>query len=71
MFPTSIPVFLPASLIDKKMQKAGKAIAQVFSDMDSEIVSIQTQLSKYKLAKQGVMHSLLTGKVPLVNHSDR
>jgi hypothetical protein len=39
--------------------------------VQKQIKSLQTQLSKYKLAKQGMMHSLLTGKVRLVNHSGK
>lgn len=43
-----------------------KAIAVIFSDMDSEIETLQQQLSKYKLIKEGMMQNLLTGRVRLV-----
>ncbi len=41
-------------------------IAQILSDMDTEIESLQKKLEKYKLIKQGMMQSLLTGKVRLI-----
>ncbi len=43
-----------------------KAIAQILSDMDSEIEALQQELEKYKLIKEGMMEQLLTGKVRLV-----
>jgi type I restriction enzyme S subunit len=42
------------------------AIADILSDMDNEIETLQQQLSKYKLMKEGMMQNLLTGKVRLV-----
>jgi type I restriction enzyme, S subunit len=41
-------------------------IAQILSDMDSEIQILQKKLAKYKQLKQGLMQSLLTGKIRLV-----
>jgi type I restriction enzyme S subunit len=41
-------------------------IAQILSDMDSEIEQLETQLSKYKMLKTGMMQELLTGKKRLV-----
>lgn len=43
-----------------------KQIAQILSDMDSEIEQLGQKLSKYKQAKQGLMQQLLTGKIRLV-----
>jgi type I restriction enzyme S subunit len=43
-----------------------KAIAQILSDMDSEIEALEKKLEKYKLIKEGMMDKLLTGKVRLV-----
>jgi type I restriction enzyme S subunit len=43
-----------------------KAIAQILSDMDSEIEALEKKLHKYKLIKEGMMEKLLTGKVRLV-----
>jgi len=34
--------------------------------MDTEIESLEEQLSKYKQVKQGLMQNLLTGKIRLV-----
>ena len=44
-----------------------KAIAQILSDMDSEIEALETQLQKTQSLKQGMMQELLTGKIRLVN----
>jgi len=40
-------------------------IAQILSDMDREIANLEQKLSKYQLAKQGMMQQLLTGKIRL------
>lgn len=42
-----------------------KAIADILTDIDNEIETLQQQLSKYKLMKEGMMQDLLTGKVRL------
>jgi len=42
------------------------AIATALSDMDSEIEKSETQLSKYKMIKTGMMQELLTGKTRLI-----
>jgi type I restriction enzyme, S subunit len=41
-------------------------IAQILSDMDTEIKKLETKLSKYKMLKTGMMQELLTGKKRLV-----
>lgn len=41
-------------------------IACILSDMDNEIQALETQLEQYKRVKQGMMQSLLTGKIRLV-----
>ncbi|HLW08677.1 MAG TPA: restriction endonuclease subunit S [Marinilabiliaceae bacterium] len=41
-------------------------IAQILTDMDKEIELLEQKLSKYQLAKQGMMQQLLTGKIRLV-----
>lgn len=41
-------------------------IATILSDMDSEITTLETKLSKAKSIKQGMMQQLLTGKIRLV-----
>lgn len=45
------------------------AIAQILSDMDEEIQTLQTRLSKTQQIKQGMMQQLLTGKVRLIKPS--
>jgi type I restriction enzyme S subunit len=43
-----------------------KAIANVLSDMDMEIEKLESQLTKYQNIKQGMMQTLLTGKIRLL-----
>ena len=43
-----------------------KAIADILSDMDSEIETLEKKLVKYKQLKQGLMQNLLTGKIRLI-----
>jgi type I restriction enzyme S subunit len=43
-----------------------KTIAQILSDMDLEIESLEVKKEKYQQIKQGVMQELLTGKTRLV-----
>lgn len=43
-----------------------KRIAKILSDMDSEIATLETQLSKQQHLKQGLMQVLLTGKIRLI-----
>jgi type I restriction enzyme, S subunit len=42
-------------------------IANILSDMDAEIGSIESKLAKTCKIKQGIMHELLTGRIRLVN----
>lgn len=42
------------------------AIATVFSDMDAELSTLESKLSKARQIKQGMMQELLTGRVRLV-----
>src|SRR5262249_31701015 len=42
------------------------AIAEVLSDMDSEIAALEQRLAKTRALKQGMMQELLTGKTRLV-----
>ncbi|OOM81900.1 putative type-1 restriction enzyme specificity protein [Clostridium puniceum] len=42
------------------------AIAQILSDMDTEIEKLNAKLNKYKDIKQGMMQELLTGKRRLI-----
>ena len=46
--------------------KEQQAIAQILSDMDSEIEALEQQLQKTQALKQGMMQELLTGKIRLV-----
>ena len=42
------------------------AIASVLSDMDAEIVALDSELEKTKFIKQGMMQELLTGRIRLI-----
>ena len=44
-----------------------QAIAQVLSDMDSEIEKLEKKMAKYRQIKQGMMQELLTGRIRLVD----
>jgi len=54
----SIP--LPPTLSEQK------SIAQIFTDMDLEIESLENKKAKYQEIKQGMMQELLTGKTRLI-----
>jgi len=43
-----------------------RRIAQILSDMDTEIEALKKKLEKYKMIKQGMMQNLLTGRIRLV-----
>ncbi|MEA9413467.1 restriction endonuclease subunit S [Flavobacterium sp. PL02] len=53
--------FLQPKTIDEQ-----KEIAKILFDMDTEIQELERKLEKYKMLKQGMMQSLLTGKIRLV-----
>jgi type I restriction enzyme S subunit len=42
------------------------AIAAILSDMDAEITSLETKLTKARQIKQGMMQELLTGRIRLI-----
>lgn len=42
------------------------AIAQVLSDMDTELIALEQRRDKTKLLKQAMMQELLTGRIRLV-----
>lgn len=43
-----------------------RAIAQILSDMNTEVKQLEEQRDKYKAIKQGMMQELLTGKTRLI-----
>ena len=53
-------------LIIPKDENEQKKIAQILSDMDTEIEALEKKLDKYKMLKQGMMQNLLTGKIRLI-----
>lgn len=44
-----------------------QAIAEILSDMNSEIIALEQKREKYRLIKQGMMQQLLTGKIRIMN----
>lgn len=50
--------------VPKKSEQT--AIAQVLSDMDTEIEKLEKKLSEYQKIKQGMMQELLTGRIRLI-----
>ena len=52
-------IYVPPALEEQR------AIAEVLSDMDEEIVEIEAEIDKAKNVKTGMMQQLLTGKVRL------
>lgn len=61
------PAHLNKTLINlpKDIEEQNR-IATILTDMELEIVSIQSKLDKYRKIKQGMMQNLLTGKIRLV-----
>jgi len=57
---------LKTVLISVPPKEEQTAIAQILTDMDSEIQALQTRLTKTRQIKQGMMQQLLTGKVRLM-----
>lgn len=57
---SGIPVALPPTKAEQD------AIAEVLSDMDTEIALLEAKLAKARQIKQGLMHNLLTGRIRLV-----
>jgi len=67
---TSVAAIYTKDLIKLKVHLPSldeqKAIAQIISDMDTEIEKLTAKLDKYKDIKQGMMQELLTGKRRLI-----
>jgi type I restriction enzyme S subunit len=51
---------IPLPLIEEQL-----AIAEVLTDMDAEITTLETRRAKTQAIKQGMMQELLTGKTRL------
>jgi hypothetical protein len=56
----------PAANWKSERATQNRAIATILSDMDAEIESLETTLTKARRVKQGMVQKLLTGKVRLV-----
>lgn len=53
-------IFVPTSLSEQR------AIAEILSDIDSEIAELEKKKEKYTSIRQGMMQQLLTGKIRLI-----
>ena len=62
-----LPAFLKFKIFLSNDLTEQQAIAQVLSDMDSEIEQLEKKLAKYQQIKQGMMQELLTGRIRLVD----
>lgn len=56
----SILVLVPSLLSEQQ------AIAEVLSDMDNEIETLEAELEKLNHMKRGMMQELLTGRIRLI-----
>ena len=63
VYPAQLRTFELGVTQDKAEQTT---IAQVLSDIDAEIETLEKKLSKYRLIKQGMMQELLTGRKRLI-----
>lgn len=59
-----LPIFYPVDIKEQSL------IAAILSDMDNEIDTLISKLSKARLVKQGMMQELLTGRIRLVESSE-
>ncbi len=57
--------FINFSFMAPKIEEQ-TAIAEILSDMDTEIETLERKLEKYKHLKQGMMQELLTGRTRLI-----
>ena len=58
-----LTIYFPS---DKAEQEA---ISEILSNMDADIVALETKLAKLRQIKQGMMQELLTGRIRLVQQS--
>ena len=56
-----IPIHIPPTVTEQR------TIANILTDMDNEIATIEARKKKYEAIKQGMMQQLLTGKIRLTN----
>jgi len=67
---TSVPQLTAPQVAKYKISlpqyKEQTKTAQILTDMDTEITTLETKLSKYQKIKQGMMQNLLTGRIRLV-----
>jgi type I restriction enzyme S subunit len=61
-----ISEFQPLEIMVPKSKNEQIYIAQILADMGQEIAQLEEKLSKYQLAKQGMMQQLLSGKTRLL-----
>ena len=55
-----LKIFFPNTINEQQ------AIAQILSDMDAEIIQLETKKEKYQAIKQGMMQELLTGRTRFI-----
>ena len=62
----TLPKFRSMTVLVPPILSEQKAIAEILSDMDTEIAALETKLTKARQVKQGMMQELLTGRIRLV-----
>ena len=61
-----LPTFQNFELVMPPTVEEQITIATILSDMDAEIVALETKLAKARQLKQGMMQELLTGRIRLI-----
>ena len=61
-----ISMFADFSILVPPTMEEQTAIANICSDMDNEISSLERKRAKYEAVKKGMMQELLTGRIRLV-----
>ena len=64
-----LPTFLDFAITMPPTLEEQTAIATVLSDLDTELTALESQLEKTRAIKQGMMQSLLTGRIRLLKVS--
>jgi type I restriction enzyme S subunit len=63
----SVAKILSLTVAAPSTREEQTAIADILSDMDAEIMALDTKLAKARQVKQGMMQELLTGRIRLVS----
>ena len=62
----TLPKFRELTVSYPSDKKEQFRISEILSEMDAEVAALETKLEKYKMIKQGMMQTLLTGQIRLI-----